>query len=309
MRIPVLFTLAAALLLTTATTAYAQSDDCDCPSCTAPGDLFDDGSGTTDDPRVAPAEQPPLTSRAPASAASGASLESVIVDEMNALRRDPVAYAAKLRAMRPFYEGTLLRLPGQVPILTEEGVEALDEAISALGRARPVPPLERAEGLARAAMDHVADLGNNGHVGHFGSDGSSPDERASRHGRWRGSVAENITFGSITASEVVIDLLVDDGVADRGHRRVMLGKTFRRTGVSCGPHPTYRQTCVIAYSDGYENSATTQGSMPVQRDPIAAPEPASRARNTDPSPVPARPEQPRYEAPIPRSPDEEIIEL
>jgi len=40
-------------------------------------------------------------------------------------------------------------------------------------------------------------------------------------------------------------LIVDDGVADRGHRTLVYSPELRYAGVSCGPHPIYRTVCVI----------------------------------------------------------------
>jgi len=246
-------------------------------------------------------------------------MEEAIVHEMNALRRDPAAYAEHLMRMRPYYDGRMLRLPRQTPIMTEEGVAALDEAVAALRRARAAPELRRADVLDRAARDHASDLGRKGHLGHSGSDGSSPGDRVSRHGQWRGAVAENITFGSMSAREVVVDLLIDDGVRDRGHRRVLLDQGLRLTGVACGPHPTFRLTCVITYA----NALADEGGSPVARVPERppggvvpagppAPAPwgppgphaqpqAPRASPADPWAGPSGPPAPR--APAPRGPD------
>ena len=54
-----------------------------------------------------------------------------------------------------------------------------------------------------------------------------------------------ITYGSNTAEEVVAQLVVDDGVPDRGHRRLLYDPALRYAGVSCGPHPGYGTMCVI----------------------------------------------------------------
>jgi len=74
-----------------------------------------------------------------------------VVQEMSDMRVRPKAYAKHLREMRDFFEGTLWKRPGRVPLRTDEGVAALDEAISFLETVRPVGPLRFNEGLARAA--------------------------------------------------------------------------------------------------------------------------------------------------------------
>ncbi|HYD52508.1 MAG TPA: CAP domain-containing protein, partial [Gemmatimonadaceae bacterium] len=82
-------------------------------------------------------------------------------------------------------------------------------------------------------------------------DGSSPSVRVNRYGRWDGRLTESIAYGPATPEDVVIDLLVDDGVRDRGHRRNLLDPGVRIAGIACGPHRTYRMMCVIDLAAGY----------------------------------------------------------
>jgi uncharacterized protein YkwD len=92
-------------------------------------------------------------------------------------------------------------------------------------------------------------------MGHTGADGSTVDQRLRRHGRWLESAAENIDYGSDSARDVVISLIVDDGVAGRGHRTNIFNPALRVLGAACGPHPRYRQLCVIDYAGGFEERA------------------------------------------------------
>jgi uncharacterized protein YkwD len=64
-------------------------------------------------------------------------------------------------------------------------------------------------------------------------------------------VAENMAFGENPARQVVIQLLVDDGVPDRGHRATILDPSYRVAGAACGPHARYRQMCVIDFAVEY----------------------------------------------------------
>jgi uncharacterized protein YkwD len=50
---------------------------------------------------------------------------------------------------------------------------------------------------------------------------------------------------------VVIQLLVDDGVPDRGHRDNILVPDWGAAGVACGPHLRYQQVCVMDYAVKY----------------------------------------------------------
>jgi uncharacterized protein YkwD len=172
--------------------------------------------------------------------------------ETNLVRRDPPAYARHLEAMLSRFDGKLLERPGRPDLRTEEGAAAVREAIEALRAREPLPPLRWSKGLAGAAADHVRDQGPVGGLEHRGTDGSSPARRAERRGRWIAAMAENIAFGDNPARQVVIQLLVDDGVPDRGHRTNILDPRWGAEGVACGPHREYRQMCVSQYAVRYE---------------------------------------------------------
>jgi len=189
---------------------------------------------------------------APAPAPEKASaFERAVVQEMSDARVSPRAYAKHLRELRDAFEGTLWRRPGRVPLRTEEGVAALDEAITFLEAARPVGPLRFNEGLALAARRHAQDLGPRGALEHAGADGSKLSDRLNRLGTWHGLVAENISTGEPEARQVVIQLLVDDGVPSRGHRRNLFNPELHQAGAGSAPHRDYRVVTVIDYADGF----------------------------------------------------------
>jgi uncharacterized protein YkwD len=174
-----------------------------------------------------------------------------IHNETNLVRQDPAAYAVHLEAMLPRFDGMMMEREERPLLRTEEGAVAVQEAISALRARTPVQSLGWSRGLAGAAADHVKDQGPIGGVEHYGTDGSDPARRAERRGRWVSGMAENIAYGENPAREVVIQLLVDDGVPDRGHRNNILDGNWAIEGVACGPHRDYRQICVMNYAVKY----------------------------------------------------------
>ncbi len=178
-------------------------------------------------------------------------LERQVLEELNRVRADPRGYAARLTRQRPHYEGRLLKLPGQVPLMTSEGVAALDGAVRALRAARAAPTLAPSRGMSRAARAHADDLGPRGLTSHVGSDRADTFTRLERYGRWQGKAGENIQYGGRDAAEVVAQLLIDDGVPSRGHRKNILDAGFRVAGVGCGKHARFRTVCVITFAAGY----------------------------------------------------------
>jgi uncharacterized protein YkwD len=177
-------------------------------------------------------------------------LEQSVFEETNLVRSDPHSYAKRLEALRKDYQGRKRQLPGGVALITQEGLKAVDEAIAVLRSARPLPKLKWHACLSQSALDHVRDIGPKGLLAHQGSRGESFSSRIERYGSRYEMISENMSFGSPTGRDVVMDLLVDDGVRDRGHRRNLLDPEAALTGVACGPHATYRTVCVIEYARG-----------------------------------------------------------
>ena len=179
-------------------------------------------------------------------------LELEIVAELNLARTEPKKYADLLREYRAFIRGTYLERPGETTVVLAEGRKAVDEAIAFLERQKPLPPMVLSRGLSRAAADHAADQGRTGQTGHTGSDRSSMSQRVERYGSWKRTIGENIAYGAETARDVVIQLIVDDGVASRGHRANIFNPDFLVVGVAFGTHKGYRTVCVQDFAGGYE---------------------------------------------------------
>ncbi len=178
-------------------------------------------------------------------------IELGIISEMNRARANPPAYGRTLLAWRSRFNGNKVRLSDRLFLQTQEGTRAVDEAIAFLQKTSPVGTLRHANGLTLAARDHVRDQGMRGTTGHDGSDRSDPFQRMERYGKWQQSAGENIAYGPDTAQAVVRDLIIDDGVADRGHRTNIFQPKFHLTGVACGYHKQYRVMCAIEYAGGY----------------------------------------------------------
>ncbi len=181
-------------------------------------------------------------------------LEKQVLREMNLARARPAGYAGSLEELRKYFKGTRFKRPRETAVQTQEGVNAVDDAIAYLKMIEPVEALTPSPGMSQAAKDHVRDQGPKGSLGHQGSDGSGMSERVRRYGNWRGKIAENISYGHADAREVVIQLIIDDGNPDRGHRETLFDPDHRVVGVACGHHAQYRAMCVTTFATGYEEA-------------------------------------------------------
>jgi uncharacterized protein YkwD len=184
-------------------------------------------------------------------------IEKDVILEMNKVRTNPKKYAELyIQPRLRYFSGKNYSVPGQITIVTEEGATAVNGCITALNRANSVGILIPEKGLSLAAKDHVTDQGKTGQTGHNGSDRSTPETRMKRHGVFSGSwtLGENIAYGSTTGRDIIVDLLVDDGVPNRGHRTNIMNKAFTQTGAGFGTHTQYRTSCTITYGNGYTSN-------------------------------------------------------
>ena len=140
----------------------------------------------------------------------------------NRLREDPKSFISYLQAQLDTFKGNVMTDTSQRSIQTVEGASAWSEAISYLMNAEARQPLAWSDGLAASAYDHCSDIGGRGVASHNGKNGSSPFDRIARYGKASGMEGENISFGSNTAKAIIMDLFVDDGVRNRGHRNSLM---------------------------------------------------------------------------------------
>lgn len=105
--------------------------------------------------------------------------------------------------------------------------------------------------LGQAARDHCVDIGPKGLVQHESSDGTTVKERLKKYGKIVTCYGENLSFHCETALEVILQLLVDDGVPNRGHRENLFNDDFRCCGIYSGQHKDFDCMSVIDYAASF----------------------------------------------------------
>ncbi|MDE3034027.1 MAG: CAP domain-containing protein, partial [Acidobacteriota bacterium] len=191
-------------------------------------------------------------------AAQGSSqaLARQVVAQINWARQDPQAAAAELKTWLPKFEGDrYLAFPDEPRLRTEEGPKAVEEAITFLEKQKPLAPVAWSDRLRKAAEDLARDQARHGGLGHQASDGSLPWGRIARYGKVSGSMGEVVTYGTFgepgDPRRAVLALIVDDGVADRGHRAILYDPDFTLAGAAWGPHPIYTRMVVVDFASGF----------------------------------------------------------
>ena len=192
-----------------------------------------------------------MLSIATPSAALDQKLAGQVLAEMNLARTKPNVYAGFIRELRGRFHGKTYSLPGStIRVQTSEGISAVDEAIRFLSRQPPLKPLTWSKGLAAAAAELATEQEGSGATGH-GKQSRGLQERIERHGTWRGQIGENIGYGPKEPRDMVMQLIIDDGVPNRGHRKNIFNPAFNTAGIAWGLHPRFGNMCVIDFAGGF----------------------------------------------------------
>jgi len=193
-----------------------------------------------------------LWGQAPAALSPSTAEERAVVQEIAKIRKYPREFAKYLRSLGTHFEGTLWRLREHIPIRTEEGRAAVEEAAAFLEQVEPNPtPMTFSEGLHRAAQTHVLDQGPSGDTGHVGVTGSTMRQRIHAFGKPGSMWGEVINYGDETPRMTVIMLVIDDGVPDRGHRHNIFNGQFQVAGAAIGYHKGYGAMTVVDMADSF----------------------------------------------------------
>lgn len=194
-----------------------------------------------------------------------AELDAQLVAEMSFARTRPQDYIAGLVAYRATIDGryalkTVESAQGRYTIRTRlsEGVSAVDKAIVFLKKQPPIPPMAADARLQAAARRFAEEQAQTGKWGHVAADGRDLGDRIAEDGTRRNYNAETIMYGKSSAHDIVMHLIIDDGVSDRSHRDVIFDPLLTLVGSSCRPHPKW-MICVSEYSSDEPASMRRRG--------------------------------------------------
>ena len=170
-----------------------------------------------------------------------------IFNLINKFRANPKELARHLERLKKYLDTStnILSEPDKIQIQMVEGEEVFNEAINYLKSLRPLEPLQWEDALAASAQEHVDDIGPKGLLLYQSSDGTEPEERITRYGKYIDSLGENIDFGPNDAIGVIVSLTLDDGEEERPHRDNLFRNDYKKIGIACGPHQTEFQMCVM----------------------------------------------------------------
>lgn len=175
------------------------------------------------------------------SANTGANVKYLTEEEkkvlllMNLARIDGKAFAEKILKLFTITDNTT----------DNEYLKSLYADLKALPSLKPLKPFEK---LCQSAAYHANDMGSKGQTGHDSSNGTKCFDRIKKYYDG-GYMAENCSYGFGDALNIVMQLLIDDGIASKGHRMSIISPNYKKVGLSIKPHKSYSYNCVQDFSD------------------------------------------------------------
>ena len=183
-------------------------------------------------------------------------IEQDVFNCHNDIRTNPFSYISKLKDLIPYFKDKIYHHPLEDAITTYEGTEAIEEATQYLKSLKPMRSLKYSEEISKACRDHITDIGSKGLTGHIGSDGSNITDRLEKYCEWDGIVAENLDFGFKEASNIVMNMIIDDGVKERCQRGIIFSNEFNYIGIGVGPHKIFGIGVVVGYAKNIRKIGT-----------------------------------------------------
>lgn len=119
-----------------------------------------------------------------------------------------------------------------------------------LAKIKDLPMLKVEDQLCKSAAYHATDMGKTGGVSHDSSDGTKCFDRIEKYFNKPVAMAENCSYGYSKAMDILMQLLIDEGVPSLGHRKNILSPAYQVVGLSIQRHKTYQWNCVMDFAGG-----------------------------------------------------------
>lgn len=179
-----------------------------------------------------------------------AQTEQAILVELNKVRTNPQSYIPQMEEYKKLFKGKNVDFPDYM-ITTFEGVGAVDEAIKFLRSAPKLAPFTYSTGLEKPARLQLNDLMENYSLGHTGKDGSNIPKRLAKFGKVGKLGAENTMDFFSNPKDIVMQMIIDDGLKSRGHRKNIFNKTFQQVGIAFGNGKDNKPITVMVFADSF----------------------------------------------------------
>jgi len=145
------------------------------------------------------------------------------------------------------YKEGYIEINGQYYISTE-GLTAYNEFIEELKKQKPVGKLVYSKNIEKAAKELAKHQYQTGSTGHNNVNGVSMKKRILKYEKNATYMAENIAYGFNEPLHILMQLLIDDSVLDRGHRINLKNKDFNQIGFGLDYHRKFDYVLVMNFA-------------------------------------------------------------
>jgi len=170
-------------------------------------------------------------------------LHAANVKELSEEEKNTLFYVNLLRQNPPlFYQTFVLNYKDSLQIKDKNYLNSLKTDIQKCGTLNIV---EFDSLLYLIAKEHAVKMGESGMVGHSGKSSDNMKNRMPLISSRYKYFSESCQYGYNKGLYVVLDLLIDDGVADLGHRKSLLRPDFNKIGLYMCLHKIYTINTVL----------------------------------------------------------------
>ncbi|MBI5219089.1 MAG: CAP domain-containing protein [Bacteroidia bacterium] len=126
--------------------------------------------------------------------------------------------------------------------LNQKSTPYIKSLFQDLEKQKPLAPLTPAKDLSDEAARFAIESGTKGITGH-----GATSKRFKPFKKEYYTMGENCDYGNNKPMDIVMSLLIDEGVSDKGHRYNILNKEYQFIGVSNKPHKTEQYITVMDF--------------------------------------------------------------
>ena len=170
------------------------------------------------------------------------------IEYLNEEEKKVILFMNMARHDGPLFESTFLN--SYIQETQQENNSYIRSLRKDLKRSSGLSPLIPEKDLTAAAQGHATESGENGTTGHQGFNSRFEPMMGNPYNH----VGENCSYGYEQAIDIVISLLIDEGVQSLGHRNNILAADFNSVGVAIRPHKSYRTNCVMDFGSRNRSS-------------------------------------------------------
>ena len=183
-------------------------------------------------------------------------LPSLIISEINKVRQNPSSYIPLIKKQKDLIKGEILYRTNETPIQLTEGIKSFENAIEYLKKKKKVLKLEENKNLNLAALDLVNDIGPKGLFSHEDSNGNNLNDRIEKYCEWENCCNEIIQFSTNKPEEIIIDIIVDDGIENKLNRESLFNDNYKFIGCGINEHKDFGFVIAIILVGGIREKDT-----------------------------------------------------